>query len=35
MKIEVKVNELRFVTLAPLAANAEPQMTLPGFRAVF
>lgn len=35
MKIEVKVNELRFVTLAPLAANAEPQTTLPGFRAVF
>lgn len=35
MKIEVKVNELRFVTLAPLAANAEPRTTLPGFGAVF
>lgn len=35
LKIKVKVNELGFVTRAPLAANAEPQTTLLGFRAVF
>lgn len=31
----MKVNKVRFVTLAPLAANGEPQTTLHGFGAVF